>query len=86
MSNIGDYLSKERQHQELSIRYLAKITGISHSEINKIENGERATPSPHHLKALAKALGINQIKCFKVAGYIDEEEQESNTEKELILS
>lgn len=86
MSNIGDYLSKERQHQELSIRYLAKITGISHSEINKIENGERATPSPHHLKALAKALGINQIKCFKIAGYIDEAEQESPNEKELILS
>lgn len=86
MSNIGDYLSKERQHQELSIRYLAKITGISHSEINKIESGERATPSPHHLKALAKALGINQIKCFKIAGYIDEEEQESHNEKQLILS
>lgn len=72
MSVIGDYLFKIRQEQQISIRYLAKLTGVSHSEINKIENGERANPSPLHLKAIAKVLGINQIECFAKAGYIDE--------------
>lgn len=86
MSNIGDYISKERQQQELSVRYLAKITGISHSEINKIESGERTTPSPYHLKEIAKALGINQIKCFKIAGYIDENASELPNNRSLILS
>ena len=75
MSQIGDYLQKVRQEQQISIRRLAALTDISHSEINKIENGERTNPSPLNLKAIAKVLGINQIECFKIAGYIDPEEQ-----------
>ena len=66
---------KIRQEQQISIRQLAKLTGVSHSEINKIENGERENPSPLHIKAIAKAFGINQIECFKIAGYIDEDAQ-----------
>ena len=73
MSEIGDYLYKARQDQQISIRYLAKLTGISHSEINKIENGERPNPSALHLKVLATTLGLNQITCFKLAGYIDQD-------------
>lgn len=76
MSEIGDYLQQIRKEQQISIRYLAKLTGISHSEINKIENGERANPSPLNLKLIAKVLGINQIECFKKAGYIDPDEYE----------
>lgn len=75
MSQIGDYLQKVRQEQQISIRRLASLTDISHSEINKIENGERTNPSPLNLKAIAKVLGINQIECFKIAGYIDPDEQ-----------
>lgn len=76
MSEIGDYLYKVRQEQQISIRYLAKLTGISHSEINKIENGERPNPSALHLKTLADTLGLNQITCFKLAGYIDKHVRE----------
>ena len=61
---IGEYISSERQKQGISIRGLSKLTGVSHSEINKIESGERTTPSPYHLKAIADALGINQIECL----------------------
>lgn len=78
MSAIGDYLFKARQEQQVSIRYLAKLTGISHSEINKIENGERPNPSALHLKKLATVLGLNQITCFKLAGYIDEDVYEQS--------
>lgn len=77
MSVIGDYIFRVRQEQQISIRYLAKLTGVSHSEINKIENGERANPSPLHLKVIAKVLGINQIDCLKKAGYIDEDVHET---------
>lgn len=77
MSEIGDFLSRVRREQQISIRYLAKLTGISHSEINKIENGERANPSPLNLKLIANVLGINQIECFKIAGYIDSDVHEA---------
>lgn len=79
MSEIGEYLFKARQEQQISIRYLAKLTGISHSEINKIENGERPNPSALHLKALADTLGLNQITCFKLAGYIDKHVREPSS-------
>ncbi len=75
MSQIGDYLQKVRQEQQISIRRLAALTDISHSEINKIENGERTNPSPLNIKTIAKVLGINQIECFKIAGYIDPDEK-----------
>lgn len=80
MSEIGDYLYRARQEQQISIRYLAKLTGISHSEINKIENGERPNPSALHLKTLATTLGLNQITCFKLAGYIDKHVYEPLTD------
>lgn len=71
MNSVGKYIQDIRNKQQISIRYLAKLTGISHSEINKIEKGERAMPSPMHLKTIADVLGINQIELFKIAGYID---------------
>ncbi|MDO4803154.1 MAG: DNA (cytosine-5-)-methyltransferase [Prevotellaceae bacterium] len=77
MSAIGEYINNARQEQQISIRYLAKLTGVSHSEINKIENGERANPSPLHLKSIASALGLNQIDCLRKAGYIDDEVHET---------
>ena len=67
MSNIGNYLQKIREEQDISIRHLSRISGVSHSEINKIENGERTVPSAMHLKLIATALGINQIECLKIA-------------------
>lgn len=80
MSAIGDYIFKTRQEQQISIRHLARLTGVSHSEINKIENGERANPSPLHLKSIAAVLGISQVECLKKAGYIDEDAPGSLTE------
>ena len=77
MSTIGVFLKQQREKQGISIRYLSKLTGISHSEINKIESGDRAIPSPLHLKSIADKLGINQIHCFKIAGFIDEDTMES---------
>ncbi len=80
MSNIGNCLLKTRQKQQISIRHLAKLSGVSHSEINKIENGERPNPSPLHIKAIANALGLNQIACMKEAGYIDMQVREEGVD------
>lgn len=77
MSKIGEFLKHHREEHGISLRYLSKLSGISHSEINKIEEGERVNPSPLHLKALATTLGINQILCFKIAGYIDDDVTEN---------
>ena len=73
MTTIGTFLKTKREGQDISIRYLSKLSGISSSEILKIEEGERLNPSPLHLKKIAQILGLSQIECFQIAGYIDED-------------
>ena len=87
MNSVGKYIYDIRNKQQISIRYLARLTGISHSEINKIEKGERVMPSPMHLKTIADVLGINQIELFKIAGYIDENVylSEEHSEQSIIV-
>ena len=53
----------------MSKRALAEKAGISHSEVHRIENGERQNPSVPMLIALADALGIPQDDILMLAGY-----------------
>lgn len=71
LSKIGQLIESKRLDKNLSIRALASISGISHSEVNKIEDGRRINPSALHLRAIAKALDIDQILIMTMAGYID---------------
>ena len=58
MSKVGEFISQ-----------LAEKAGISHSEVHRIENGERQNPSVPMLVALADALGIPQDDILVLAGY-----------------
>ena len=69
MSKVGDYIKERRLAKEWSKRALAEKAGISHSEVHRIENGERQNPSIPMLIALADALGIPQDEILKLAGY-----------------
>ena len=48
---------------------LAQKAGISHTEVHRIEVGDRKQPSLKVLCALADALNIPQEDFLKVAGY-----------------
>ncbi len=60
MSNVGEVIKERRLAKGMSKRALAEKAGISHSEVHRIENGERQNPSVPMLIALADALGIPQ--------------------------
>jgi transcriptional regulator with XRE-family HTH domain len=70
MNNIGDFIKERRLAKEWSKRALAEKAGISHSEVHRIENGERLNPSVPVLYALAEALGIPKEEVLRQAGYI----------------
>ncbi|AGA68438.1 Helix-turn-helix protein [Desulfitobacterium dichloroeliminans LMG P-21439] len=72
MVALGDYLSVHRVAQKISIRKLASLANLSHTEIYRLENGERKHPSPNVLKSIALALHLNYNELMKVAGYLDE--------------
>lgn len=69
MSDIGDFVKERRLAKALSKRSLAEKAGISHSEVHRIENGERVNPSVPVLNALAEALGVPKDDMLRLAGY-----------------
>jgi transcriptional regulator with XRE-family HTH domain len=69
MSKVGDFIRERRLAKGLSKRQLAEKAGISHSEVHRIENGERQNPSVPMLIALANALGIPQDDILVLSGY-----------------
>jgi transcriptional regulator with XRE-family HTH domain len=73
-TEIGTYLEMLRLKKGLSQRELAKLAGVSHTEISRIESGEREKPSAKNLAKLSTPLGISNEKLLAVAGYIQRNE------------
>ncbi|MBC7766153.1 MAG: helix-turn-helix domain-containing protein [Hyphomonadaceae bacterium] len=70
--NFPQMLVTLRKNAQLSQRQLAEKSGVSNTEIWRIESGERQHPSPLILKAIAPHLGVTYEHLLKKAGYIEE--------------
>ena len=81
MNKLGTYIKEERTKKGLSIRRLAELADISHTEVKRIEDGLRKQTSPQVLRSIASALGVPYEDLIAAAGYIDESitEPESGT-------
>lgn len=66
---LGEFIKNKRTELGMSRNLLATKTGISHTEVQRIETNERKMPSLKVLCALADALNVPQEELFKVAGY-----------------
>lgn len=71
-TELGKFIEDRRTFKGLSIRQLAEKAGISHTEVWRLESGERKNPSPQVLKSLAPHLGITYEELMKRAGYLEE--------------
>ncbi|GHU76448.1 hypothetical protein FACS1894188_08990 [Clostridia bacterium] len=69
MNKIGGIIKERRLERAWSKRALAEKAGISHSEVHRIENGDRENPSVSVLNSLAEALGIPKDDMLMLAGY-----------------
>ena len=67
---LGELIKKRRNELGMSRNALAVAAGISHTEINRIETGDRKQPSVIVLNSLASALSISQEDLMKAAGYM----------------
>ena len=81
MNELGTYIKEKRTEKGLSIRRLAELAAISHTEVKRIEDGLRKQTSPQVLRSIASALGVPYEDLMAAAGYIDEPtaETESST-------
>jgi transcriptional regulator with XRE-family HTH domain len=76
--SLGDFIRKQRAMQEMSLRQLAQVAGISNPYLSQIERGLRE-PSEKVLESMARALEISADTLYEQAGIAtdaDDEEDE----------
>jgi HTH-type transcriptional regulator, competence development regulator len=66
---LGEYIRQRRLDLGISRHRLALDAGISHTEVHRIETGERKQPSLKVLCSIADALTVPQEELLKVSGY-----------------
>ena len=67
---LGLFLKKAREKAGLSTIEVSKLTSISTSDINYLENGKRMRINPLHLINLANIYKINVLKLYEMIGYV----------------
>lgn len=72
MKDLGQFITEQRTAKNLSVRKLADLAHVSHTEIHRLETGERKHPSPFTLRSIANALGIDFDEIMQIAGYTDD--------------
>ena len=66
-SPLGDYIRRQRELQELSLRQLADLVGISNPYLSQIERGLRE-PSEKVLDAIARGLEVSAEGLYEQGG------------------
>lgn len=72
VADIGVFIKQRREKAGYSLKKLASLSGISDSELFKIENGTRQNPNWKNLCEIAKALEIHPFEFLLEADYISE--------------
>ena len=64
---FGDYIRRQREYHELSMRQFAEMVGISNPYLSQIEHGHRE-PSKRVLEAMARSLELSAEHLYEQAG------------------
>lgn len=75
---FGQQLKSIRQERKIGLNQLAMLSGVSASQISRIENGKMSTPKVNTIKKLAKGLKYNELELMKIAGYVADDELSEN--------
>ena len=75
--SLGEFLRRQRELSQLSIRQLADICGISNPYLSQIERGLRM-PSSVILQSLSKGLKLSAETLYSQAGILDPQETEES--------
>jgi transcriptional regulator with XRE-family HTH domain len=69
--SIGTFIREQREQAEVSLRQLARLTGVSNPYLSQIERGLRK-PSAEILQQIAKGLRISAEQLYLRAGILDQ--------------
>ena len=65
---VGDLIRESRERAGLSKNQLGEMAKVSHTEIARIESGEREIPNPKTLRKISKHLDVNYNDLMYAAG------------------
>lgn len=68
---FGAVLKRLREQKSMTINQLAEASGISNSQISRMENGIRGVPKPPTIRKLADALEVPYGELMSAAGFWD---------------
>jgi len=71
VSSLGAYIREQREAAEVSLRQLAKASGVSNPYLSQVERGLRR-PSAEILGQIARALRISAETLYVQAGLLEE--------------
>ncbi len=77
---FGEFVKAQRQLAQVSLRNLAKMSGVSDSYLSQIERGNYR-PSPQVVKALAQAFGLKPEQLYTMLGFMDEAGEGAHRER-----
>jgi len=66
---VGEFIRRQRELAQLSVRQLADLCGVSNAYLSQIERGLR-TPSSMILQSLAKGLRLSAETLYKPGGIL----------------
>lgn len=78
--SFGEFIREKRHEKGISLRELARISGLSPTFLSQIERNNFNPPSEEKIVAIANALGIEQERLVIMAGKVPKRI------KDLILS
>ena len=81
---FGEFVRAQRQLAHVSLRNLAKMSGVSDSYLSQLERGNYR-PSPQVVKALAQAFGLKPEQLYTMLGFMDETDTKSTPNVEQAI-
>jgi transcriptional regulator with XRE-family HTH domain len=81
-ADIGAYIRSQREGAQVSLRQLAKATGVSNPYLSQVERGLRK-PSAEILQQIAKGLRISAEALYVRAGILEEKPASAVTDAVL---
>ncbi len=81
--HLGDYILTQRRDNNVSLRQLAKLAGVSNPYLSQIERGLRK-PSAEILQQIAKALRISAETLYVRAGILEDRDESQDLVAEIL--
>lgn len=74
LTDLGRYIRAQRELARLSVRHLARLSGVSDSYLSQVERG-LYQPSPEILRGIADGLGMSPEELYRRMGWLNEDEE-----------